>query len=404
MCLIITGPAHHVRSTLLTTPGLTESIYDYNADGIGFMYATANDKLRTRKFLPNTIKEFDDAIRRLPTDNRTIAVHARYKTHGTINMDNVHPYPVIEGRIAMMHNGVLAHGNSADRTKSDTWHYIENHVRPLLEVYPDAYKNEGVMSIIENDIGTGNRFVFMNDKGEMEIYNAHTGIEHNGLWFSNTYAWEPWLLIPTYKKPAPKPVYGSAWPRLGNAALGIAPSVNGTELGEAHWRDELDDYYGSSGDDLHSTAELWRTDPQAAKTQAELDSTFLGDLYDSLYDNDAELLAELLEERPNFALRALFSGETFQGTADEMESADAQTLMLVPLLEQGDIVELSALCIEDDMSYELAKTMIWYGTWTAKELDTYRRGVPDTLDVDSLDDFEQYEGYNVAAAAARMTA
>lgn len=400
MCLIITGNSRQIRKTLLTTPSLTDSIYDYNADGIGFMFATESGALRTRKFLPNDLKDFEDAIRRLPNDNRTIAIHARYKTHGTINMDNVHPYPVVDGRIAMMHNGVLSHGNAADPAKSDTWHYIERHVKPLMSVYPDAYKNEGVISIIENDIGTGNRFVFMNDQGELEIYNKHTGIEHEGMWFSNTYAWEPWLLIPTYKKPAPRSVYTGYKPGNLWGAPGIkthAPSVNGKRI--IVDTNGLADYPDDSWDDSQDEG----FDPNVVLSAEEVDEIFVGDVYDAWYDGDDEMLALLLQERPNFALRTILEGETFTSLVDEVEEPGVHTRELADLLEQEDIVELTKRCYEDDLHAELASTIIWHGTWTAKQEteanDTFSEGMAE-----AMAEMELYERQQSMAFAARITA
>jgi len=45
-----------------------------------------------------------------------------------------------------------------------------------------------------------NRFVFMDGEGRMSHVNYDQGIEHDGLWFSNTYAWKPATLIPNYYK------------------------------------------------------------------------------------------------------------------------------------------------------------------------------------------------------------
>jgi predicted glutamine amidotransferase len=58
-------------------------------------------------------------------DDREIAIHFRWTTHGKTDMLNCHPYDVIPGFIAMMHNGVLHTGNAADKNKSDTWHFIQ---------------------------------------------------------------------------------------------------------------------------------------------------------------------------------------------------------------------------------------------------------------------------------------
>jgi hypothetical protein len=56
----------------------------------------------------------------------------------------------------------------------------------------------GFVAMMEEFIGN-NRFVFMNGEGRMQHVNFDQGIEHDDMWFSNTYAWTPSRLIPSYK-------------------------------------------------------------------------------------------------------------------------------------------------------------------------------------------------------------
>ena len=113
MCLIITGKSSKVRSTLLDTHGLLNDIFTSNPDGIGFMYGTAKG-LKVTKTLPKNIGDATAFIQRIPNDDREIAIHFRWTTHGKTDMLNCHPYDVVPGFIAMMHNGVLHTGNAAD--------------------------------------------------------------------------------------------------------------------------------------------------------------------------------------------------------------------------------------------------------------------------------------------------
>jgi hypothetical protein len=105
---------------------------------------------------------------------------------------------VIPGFIAMMHNGVLHTGNAADKTKSDTWHFIKDYLHSAVSSAPDLVYDAGFVAMLEEFIGN-NRFVFMNGDGRMQHVNFDQGIEHDDLWFSNTYAWSPSRLIPSYK-------------------------------------------------------------------------------------------------------------------------------------------------------------------------------------------------------------
>jgi hypothetical protein len=105
---------------------------------------------------------------------------------------------VIPGFIAMMHNGVLHTGNAADKNKSDTWHFINDYLHTAVSSAPDLVYDKGFVDMLEEFIGN-NRFVFMNGDGRMQHVNFDQGIEHDDLWFSNTYAWSPSRLIPSYK-------------------------------------------------------------------------------------------------------------------------------------------------------------------------------------------------------------
>ena len=199
MCLLITGPSQSIRATLLQTPHLLENIYASNADGIGAMYPTTGG-LKTPKTLPKTVQQARKFIQSLPNDARNLALHWRMRTHGAINKAKCHPYTVVQGRLEMMHNGVLHTGNKADPTMSDTWHFIQDYLAPLSNHGADLVHEPAMVALISEFIGD-NRFAFMTDDGRLTVINRDDGIEHQDLWFSNTYAWSPELLIPEYDDP-----------------------------------------------------------------------------------------------------------------------------------------------------------------------------------------------------------
>jgi len=198
MCLIITGKSNSIRSTLLETHGMLADIFTSNPDGIGIMYGSAKG-LKVIKTLPKSLADATAFIQRLPVDDRELAIHFRWTTHGNTDMTNCHPYDVIPGYVAMMHNGVLHTGNKADTTKSDTWHFIKDFVASPVTEHPPLVHNQSYLDMLAEYIGD-NRFVFMDGDGKMSHVNYDQGIEHDGLWFSNTYAWSPAKLIPNYYK------------------------------------------------------------------------------------------------------------------------------------------------------------------------------------------------------------
>ena len=196
MCLIITGQSSKVRSTLLDTTGMLSEIYSINPDGIGVMYSTSKG-LKVVKTLPKNVNDAHAFITKLPTDDREIAIHFRWTTHGDTDLINCHPYDVVTGYVAMMHNGVLHTGNDADKSKSDTWHFINDYLKEAVHDAPNLVHTKGFLTMLADFIGD-NRFVFMDGEGRMSHVNYDQGIEHDGLWFSNTYAWKPATLIPNY--------------------------------------------------------------------------------------------------------------------------------------------------------------------------------------------------------------
>ena len=198
MCLIITGKSAQIRSTLLNTHGMLADVYSSNPDGIGIMYGSTKG-LRVIKTLPKNLGDAMAFIRKLPNDDRDLAIHFRWTTHGHTDLHNCHPYDVTPGYIAMMHNGILHTGNAKDTARSDTYHFIQDYLRDAIHDAPTLIHNEGFLTMVAEFIGD-NRFVFMDGEGRMSHVNYDQGIEHDGLWFSNTYAWSPTKLIPNYYK------------------------------------------------------------------------------------------------------------------------------------------------------------------------------------------------------------
>jgi predicted glutamine amidotransferase len=167
--------------------GALESLFSYNSDGVGVMYKNKKG-LRVRKIVPTTIQDVDTFLLSLPDDDRNLAIHFRMATHGDINLDNCHPYAVTE-TVAMMHNGVLSTGNAADKSRSDTWHFINDYLRQTVEAFPGIIHQEQFNKLVARYIGN-NRFVYMDENGGMSHVNKKQGFEHDGMWFANTYSFD----------------------------------------------------------------------------------------------------------------------------------------------------------------------------------------------------------------------
>lgn len=268
MCLLQTGSSAAIRAQFLNTPGLIEDVYESNSDGLGVMY-TEHGALVTARILPKHHMEAREFLAALPNDDRPLALHWRMRTHGAITLDQCHPYDVDE-ETALMHNGILDTGNAADVSKSDTWHFIADYMQ---DMGPDVLHNPGYLKMLGEFIGN-NRFAIMSADGRLSVVNKDQGIEHDGVWFSNTYAWSPHLLIPTYK---PRAVYGNY----------------------GRWGGHLGDFdTGGSGKDWLKDLE---EDDEADTTEAYVEEM----VEECLYQFDSTTLGELLEEFPDETLAYL---------------------------------------------------------------------------------------------------
>lgn len=216
MCLLVTQSADTVFDD-----DFLKGVYNLNSDGIGVMFA-AEGSLNIMRCVPVTESDFIDFFRR-NIQGRDCAWHARMRTHGDIDLDNCHPYQVLSAEdgypLYLAHNGILSTGNDADKSKSDTWHYIQDYLRPMLLKNPEFFMTAAFRQIIASHIGFGNKFVLMDAYGNTVTINRLAGVTHNGAWLSNTYAWDTTGTAhdrPTYKSGSYARGYSNTYGYGGN--------------------------------------------------------------------------------------------------------------------------------------------------------------------------------------------
>jgi len=353
MCLIITGKSSQVRATLLNTKGMLKDIYTSNSDGIGFMYGT-KDGLKVVKHLPKSQADAEACIKRMPNDDREIAIHFRMTTHGDTDLTNCHPYDVVPGYVAMMHNGVLHTGNKADTSKSDTWHFIKDYLASPIAEHPDMIFNDSFLTMVADFI-ENNRFVFMNGEGRMSHVNFDQGIEHDGMWFSNTYAWRPSALIPNYYTGASKgwrnsySTYGT-WDDVEDYDYtydhGHLRNAN-VKLVSAHHADYNDDDYE------------FKTGEQAAQHVCT-----------AIHDIEVETVAAIMESFPDVALPVVFA--TMLPTASKynhQHTISAREQYILDLVLDRNVEELVEYAYSTMAAPQiLAEVMCYYCDWSGVEV------------------------------------
>ena len=185
MCILI----HQPKDYCFTASHL-EDFYQKNPDGFGAIVNHEDERGVVVYKIVGSLKDVEDLYFNSIACYEAV-IHFRMKTHGDIDLDNCHPYAVTDN-MWMAHNGILSSGNDKDKSKSDTWHYIQDFIRPMLEQTPDALDNPYIRGYIGAHIGASNKFGFMTSDGKVHIINKHSGVEYEGVWYSNTYAWSPY--------------------------------------------------------------------------------------------------------------------------------------------------------------------------------------------------------------------
>jgi predicted glutamine amidotransferase len=188
MCLLVT---QSTTSPVLSNDWLID-FHASNSDGVGVMYSS-NNEIIIQKILPKSAQDFIEFYHS-SIKGKNCAFHLRMKTHGDIDLENCHPYEVLNRAdhgidLWLMHNGVLSTGNKADTSKSDTWHYIRDYLRPMLIDNPEFAFHPSFSDIVGKHIGSSNKFVLMDEQGRQAVINQSSGVFWAGLWLSNTYAW-----------------------------------------------------------------------------------------------------------------------------------------------------------------------------------------------------------------------
>lgn len=246
MCILI----HHPINSKFSHEQLAD-FYSKNPDGFGAIVKRGDtvEVIKSIGTLPEIKALYDEQV-----SGHEAVIHFRMKTHGAIDIANCHPYEVIPG-IWMAHNGVLSTGNAADPKMSDTWHYIQDFLKPVLEQDPSMIFNAGFQKMMADQIGRSNKFAFMNQEGEIAIINRTSGVDHGGIWYSNTYAWTPY--------------------RFG---YGTPPAATTTKSYDGYWDRQSAFDYGYQGstrktyDHRYASSATWREwdkfDRESAKPAA----------------------------------------------------------------------------------------------------------------------------------------
>jgi len=155
-----------------------------NPDGAGFTYVADGSLVtyRTRK-LSKLIGAYDDAVAAFG-DASHFMVHFRYATHGTTNLNNVHPFAQDEHTM-VIHNGILPTPTLGDG-RSDTATFVQDYLPRLGATWFD----DPHMVHMVSEYCAGSKLVVMTTHPDAKygayIINEPDGVwDDRGMWFSN---------------------------------------------------------------------------------------------------------------------------------------------------------------------------------------------------------------------------
>ncbi len=136
MCLII-----HKQAGQTVTRHELSRVWERNHDGWGLCYTDEFGAVQVRRGLK--LKSLTHAVHKLGATEAFI--HLRMATHGPAILPNCHPFEVAPG-VYFMHNGVLSIACNANEQRSDTWHFAELVIKPILEMVPPEQHSEFIRS------------------------------------------------------------------------------------------------------------------------------------------------------------------------------------------------------------------------------------------------------------------
>jgi hypothetical protein len=166
------------KGKVITRETLLEC-FNHNPDGAGFVYV-ADGKLYMEKGFFK-FQDFYDAY--LPHMEHQALIHFRIKTHGAVDKTNCHPF-MITNNFAFIHNGTISgHG---EKDFSDTYMFNEEVLKPMVKVFGIKSLWQPFMKTVLEDYIGWSKLIFLDSRGNFNIYNEDKGEWVDGVWYSNT--------------------------------------------------------------------------------------------------------------------------------------------------------------------------------------------------------------------------
>ncbi len=179
MCLAIYKPADAQVSEEHLRNGFAN-----HSDGAGFAWSV-DGKLFIKKGIFN-VEEVIEHYRLIK--DYPCLIHFRKATHGKVDKTNCHPFLFNDGKLALIHNGILSIKCTIDGL-SDTAHFVKLVLEPMVNRNKVPI-NDGALSYLINTSIGSDKMAVMTEDGTTYIFNEDKGKWEGGVWYSNSiFSW-----------------------------------------------------------------------------------------------------------------------------------------------------------------------------------------------------------------------
>lgn len=189
MCIIACKPV----GTQFPDEATIDNMWNNNPDGAGMMWAEGGHVHIRKGFM--TLGDFKNFLTEFAKTHDTTAtpcvLHFRIQTHGGVNPECTHPFPVKESESALKrlefdtdvgvaHNGIIP--ITPRKGLSDTMEYISSQLAYMKRINKRFYAKKLWRRLIESAIES--KMAFLDSKGK--IYTIGNFITARGMVYSNT--------------------------------------------------------------------------------------------------------------------------------------------------------------------------------------------------------------------------
>lgn len=175
MCLAIYKPAGAEVSEEHLRNG-----YANHSDGAGFAWSQDGQL--------HVVKGIFDVEKVIEQYNKikqyACLIHFRKATHGKIDKTNCHPFLFNDGKLALIHNGVLPIKCTIDGL-SDTAHYVKLVLEPMVKRNGVPINDGALQYLLATSIGS-DKMAIMDCDGNTYVINEDKGTWEGGVWYSNS--------------------------------------------------------------------------------------------------------------------------------------------------------------------------------------------------------------------------